>query len=1843
MKSNLFPFTAFLILFLEIVTLEACKFENPLCATRIVIPACQKIIPDNFYSGCATLEQVVFEEGSQLETIGKNAFSGVSTLEFINIPDGTKTIGEKAFDGTGIHYMVIPSSVEEIGPYAFTNTPSLETVRFLPGSASIGSYAFSDLKLKSVLISKVDTIESFAFVGSSINTLTIAAAEKIDFQAFAFTEIPTINLGKVAEIGNQSFYRASEDVSTFRLIVAESQKIGFEAFSKVAINAVDINIQLKLVATIEEGAFNRTGEAVRNSVSVAITKCRHIEKDAFSHIASINQVQKAAIIIDSVDRIDEDSFENFAQGASKATIFIGSAKKIANHAFYNAMGKQVLFSNSDSAKLTIEESEEIGDYAFHSFGNKAKSVSVSLGKVGRVGYNAFAEVAYAGSEVEVSIDKAEKLDDNSFDSIGKEAYKLDISLGKIGSIGEEAFSDAATEKQSVVSLTIDSVGLIGSGAFENLAIYAKDLTISMDKALQISNSSFSNAGGRMFGNSVSLYIGESELIAKRAFFGFGLRSNFLNITFGDIGVIDDIAFFAGVDAEDLNVIDDNQPYGSVVILTAKSINEIRYQSFYELGYYSSKLNIDLGHVKKIHERAFFDAGNENFQEVTLEIASVDEIESEAFHYLGGNATFVDITIGGKTKSIGERSFVHVCYASDGSVCNLNIESVEFIGRSCFESFGENGKEVNINIGSALNILDNAFKYVALGDKIDAGNRPVVSIYIGESEFMGFQSFYQAASYSSSVNFTFGKIGVIQDEAFKNAASGYENSSLAEIVDALEAPEPVSPGPDIKPQHYAGIVHFTAKSIDEIGYHSFFEFGFLSSKLHIDLGHVKKIQDQAFFAAGLDNHGDVTLEIASVNNINEEAFLYLGTNAAFVNITIGGKTKKIEHSAFKYVCYATDGSVCLLNIESVEEIGPYAFENFGNSSKEVNVDIGSALNISGFAFSSVGRGDPSSGNHPEVTIFIGESEHIGFRSFLEAGCYAKFLNITLGEIGQIDDEAFYLAGSGDDDSNSGVSSNLYGHTVLFTAKSIKEVGYQSFYDFGDYSSKLHVKLGHVGKIHDEGFKALGQDNYGEVTLEIDSVNHIGYQGFYLFADDASVLNITIGKAKHIEDNAFENVCFGSYAVCTLSIESSETIGRYAFSNFGYAAKEINIDIGRALNISNYAFEDIGQGDVSNNPEVTIRIGESDYIGYQVFQYVGDHARFVNITLGDIGFIDEDAFQYNCYENKGAVCLLKIDTVDVIGYDSFYYFGYDASKIVIDIGKANIISDSAFYYAGYGDNGDPNDHFAGVDMTINIGKAKEISEKAFYYVANYGNSLTIDIGKNGNISDNAFYDACYYCLGDVSVKVQKSDSIGYLAFYSVGYTTVGSVKIELGEVGIIADSSFSYSGYSAENYEVSIKQTDVIQRYAFLYAGESSSNIKIDIGEVTDNIGFESFYAIGDITFGDVSVKIGKVGGEIESEAFYNVGYLAKNFFLSIGEVDVLRPNSFTYVAAKCNADSKVTVLIGSANTIENDAFYQSLCWRQTEDPYGYGEVTLKIDKVKHIHTAAFDEAMYTPETLSIEIGEVDTIESEAFHYLAQYSETVHIKIGSVENIHSHAFSESASHAYGKVSVEVGKYVSKIGDSAFYDWACNATADVSFKFHDIGKIKTSAFGQVGQRNTKSVTFQAHNIDEIGEQAFAYFGQNAPIVKVTVNNVKAIESKAFYSAGEYSSLFTFTANVIGTIGEEAFFESGLASISVSKVNKIGRKAFAQNSKLYQAVFKSLIEIDDHAFHQNEILQQLVLPADLKSIGNGAFAGSKKLKGLVFDEKVKLATNACPFEDCPCGGRHCKAFNLRSFPSKL
>ncbi len=294
---------------------------------EVYLPESLLVIDERAFYSCVSLKKVHFQEG--LKKINSHAFSNYCELNYTEyglteadmqmhlesaeLPDSLDTLGEYAFQGSGLQSVSFGSGLKTIAPYAFAYT-DLKTVTLPDNIVYLTWYCFAGSKLESVHLP--DNLV------------------KIDESAFMNTCLKSVSFPETLQwIGDKSFMGTGLKEIT---IPAAVSTLGSYAFA---------NTQLKSVTY--EGSIRNMGKNVYMNTPYAMT---HTENVGDFEILEGNLVQYTGndvtvIVPDTVKTISKEAF----QGASRLRYLYlpDSVTQINDRAFANCSHlREVHFGNS---------------------------------------------------------------------------------------------------------------------------------------------------------------------------------------------------------------------------------------------------------------------------------------------------------------------------------------------------------------------------------------------------------------------------------------------------------------------------------------------------------------------------------------------------------------------------------------------------------------------------------------------------------------------------------------------------------------------------------------------------------------------------------------------------------------------------------------------------------------------------------------------------------------------------------------------------------------------------------------------------------------------------------------------------------------------------------------------------------------------------------------------------------------------------------------------------------------------------------------------------------------------------------------------------------------------------------------------------------------------------------------------------------------------------------------------------------------------------------------------------------------------------------------------------------
>ena len=267
------------------------------------------------------IKTVEFEDGSQLQTLGKNAFYYCPAQEYA-LPDTVTSIGEEAFMHSGILSFAVPSKVKRIEKSLFYHS-SLESITFNQTETYIGDYAFAYSNIKEASVP-----QSVTNIGKN---------------TFANTPISKVTLPNNLKIVSEAMFSNCPNIKNIDFLPSTVTYIDDSAFSSTGVTALDFT--KTNITHIDDFAFSGCEELASVKLNEKTT-----------YLSGFNSCPKLSgiSIPNNVIRI---GFKAFADNPQLTfTSVPSSVKYIDSYAFTNTNVKELDLSANTELSL--------GNYAF---------------------------------------------------------------------------------------------------------------------------------------------------------------------------------------------------------------------------------------------------------------------------------------------------------------------------------------------------------------------------------------------------------------------------------------------------------------------------------------------------------------------------------------------------------------------------------------------------------------------------------------------------------------------------------------------------------------------------------------------------------------------------------------------------------------------------------------------------------------------------------------------------------------------------------------------------------------------------------------------------------------------------------------------------------------------------------------------------------------------------------------------------------------------------------------------------------------------------------------------------------------------------------------------------------------------------------------------------------------------------------------------------------------------------------------------------------------------------------------------------------------------------------------
>ena len=401
------------------------------------------------FAGCVAMTNVHI--GANIEHIEQYAFVNCSGLTSVSLNDQLKSIGEGAFQMSGLTSVVIPDSVTKISDAAFANCVALKEISLGTGLTSIGYQAF----FGSALIE--ESTEDVIVVGD-----WVLVVKNLEIEDFIFPE-------NVIGIADGAFNKCSK---LERASMENVKYVGAYAFSSCAslweVILGDANLEIGTYgfAGCPHLSDVKLGNNLLKIGDRAFYQCTQLEDSGINLPKSLMEIGSYAFWGTRTHKVGRGIiyFDDWAVGVADNAAFISAfiqdgTRGIANYAFYNALFYDGLLYMSDSIEI-------IGRSAF--YGNQSLMLTNLPANVKTIGDNAFMNCSYVRfSELSDTIIPygCEYIGNQSFKNC---TYLVGLTIpGTVKYVGNYAFKNCANLGYSmfVTSNEPDAPRVVGDIVF----------------------------------------------------------------------------------------------------------------------------------------------------------------------------------------------------------------------------------------------------------------------------------------------------------------------------------------------------------------------------------------------------------------------------------------------------------------------------------------------------------------------------------------------------------------------------------------------------------------------------------------------------------------------------------------------------------------------------------------------------------------------------------------------------------------------------------------------------------------------------------------------------------------------------------------------------------------------------------------------------------------------------------------------------------------------------------------------------------------------------------------------------------------------------------------------------------------------------------------------------------------------------------------------------------------------------------------------------------------------------------------------------------------------------------
>ena len=315
---------------------------------KITVPKTITSMSYYAFADCKQLEEVTFEEGSSLTTIGNYTFMGCTSLKKVKLHSGVTTISMGMFkDCTSLVSIDIPESVTKFDTECFMGCTSLSNITISDKITYINKNAFANCtSLTYINIPEsVTTVNEGAFMGSGLKT-AIFGAKVLSMSKYMFKDCKQLTSVTIVSYNDRKITSLSEGAFMgCTSLTGLTLPASLTTINKSCFEGCTSLIELALpdtISTVGEAAFKDC--ASLKSMDFSATKLGNVINDSlFEGCTSLETV----ILKSNVVSIYEKAFKGCV--SIKELVIEGSILTLQDGAFDGWTAAQTIRFNGNTA------------------------------------------------------------------------------------------------------------------------------------------------------------------------------------------------------------------------------------------------------------------------------------------------------------------------------------------------------------------------------------------------------------------------------------------------------------------------------------------------------------------------------------------------------------------------------------------------------------------------------------------------------------------------------------------------------------------------------------------------------------------------------------------------------------------------------------------------------------------------------------------------------------------------------------------------------------------------------------------------------------------------------------------------------------------------------------------------------------------------------------------------------------------------------------------------------------------------------------------------------------------------------------------------------------------------------------------------------------------------------------------------------------------------------------------------------------------------------------------------------------------------------------------------------